>query len=537
MMNGRACNLICFLFCFYLSLDSTGLSQVSNEKYPTGLIFEPANELDKFKITRVFRSHVPPRRDLTSYLPRPGRQMNGSCVGWAIAYAARSLHYAWDNKVAPHLSENIASPAALYNSMYGVTRNDCSLGSNMSVALDFMKEHGVPSLKDFSNNRADQCSRVMDENHFKSAERFRIRDWRLVYPRKNVSDNKEIMITRIREQIAQYRPVPVALFVPDNWHGGFRHKGVYNNIGTYETDTGHAVTLVGYDDNIQAFKLINSWGKNWGDNGYLWISYDALKEILYAAYVMETRSLSPRPKPKPEPEPKPDPLIDDAEIVQNVLDKYECADVFELDEKNKILSAFAQSESDQSRLSSELEGRLDGYEIFTEVAPWPQCEVRITLKNQIANTDGLELSLNDFTPGGPDPQLREQDPLVLKIRTPDYPSYLYVAYLAIDKDGKHEATHLVQSTDVLKQYPPRTEIVLGDGSNDAGSFEIAGPNFGKEMIILIASASPLYEAEREWEEVERDYLSGIRDALIRSVNDKSGRQISAKILTLTTTPK
>ena len=51
--------------------------------------------------------------------------------------------------------------------------------------------------------------------------------------------------------------------------------GVWNgNIGP---DMGryHAMTIVGYDDNIGdgAFLVVNSWGSNWGKNGKFWIKY------------------------------------------------------------------------------------------------------------------------------------------------------------------------------------------------------------------------------------------------------------------------
>ena len=36
----------------------------------------------------------------------------------------------------------------------------------------------------------------------------------------------------------------------------------------------HAICVVGYDDNKKAFKIINSWGDNWGIEGYGYISYD-----------------------------------------------------------------------------------------------------------------------------------------------------------------------------------------------------------------------------------------------------------------------
>lgn len=37
---------------------------------------------------------------------------------------------------------------------------------------------------------------------------------------------------------------------------------------------GHAVTIVGYDDVKQCFKIQNSWGVNWGDNGYFYMPYE-----------------------------------------------------------------------------------------------------------------------------------------------------------------------------------------------------------------------------------------------------------------------
>jgi len=37
---------------------------------------------------------------------------------------------------------------------------------------------------------------------------------------------------------------------------------------------GHAVMAVGYDDNRGVFIVRNSWGKNWGDNGYFYMPYE-----------------------------------------------------------------------------------------------------------------------------------------------------------------------------------------------------------------------------------------------------------------------
>ncbi|MBO9542206.1 C1 family peptidase [bacterium] len=40
---------------------------------------------------------------------------------------------------------------------------------------------------------------------------------------------------------------------------------------------GHAMTMVGYDDAKQAFLVRNSWGKDWGQQGYFYMPYDFFK--------------------------------------------------------------------------------------------------------------------------------------------------------------------------------------------------------------------------------------------------------------------
>jgi C1A family cysteine protease len=37
---------------------------------------------------------------------------------------------------------------------------------------------------------------------------------------------------------------------------------------------GHALCLVGYNDERRELKFINSWGKDWGDHGYGYMPYD-----------------------------------------------------------------------------------------------------------------------------------------------------------------------------------------------------------------------------------------------------------------------
>lgn len=54
------------------------------------------------------------------------------------------------------------------------------------------------------------------------------------------------------------------------------------------TSGGHAMVLVGFDDTTRMFVVRNSWGADWGDHGYCYISYDffthtepALQKTMY----------------------------------------------------------------------------------------------------------------------------------------------------------------------------------------------------------------------------------------------------------------
>src|SRR5205823_6491258 len=51
-------------------------------------------------------------------------------------------------------------------------------------------------------------------------------------------------------------------------------------------DYAHAVTVVGYDDNTQRFKFVNSWGIDWGEDGYGYLTYAFVREFAYFAVAM-----------------------------------------------------------------------------------------------------------------------------------------------------------------------------------------------------------------------------------------------------------
>ena len=43
----------------------------------------------------------------------------------------------------------------------------------------------------------------------------------------------------------------------------------------FRLEGGHAIVIVGWDDNKRAWRIKNSWGTGWGEGGYAWIKYGA----------------------------------------------------------------------------------------------------------------------------------------------------------------------------------------------------------------------------------------------------------------------
>jgi C1A family cysteine protease len=53
----------------------------------------------------------------------------------------------------------------------------------------------------------------------------------------------------------------------------------YPNVNSEQSLGGHAVAIVGYNDNLNGGRFIcrNSWGANWGDRGYFYMPYQVVQ--------------------------------------------------------------------------------------------------------------------------------------------------------------------------------------------------------------------------------------------------------------------
>ncbi|MBC7396932.1 MAG: C1 family peptidase, partial [Bdellovibrionales bacterium] len=64
--------------------------------------------------------------------------------------------------------------------------------------------------------------------------------------------------------------------------------GVYKHV-TGQSLGGHAVSIVGFDDTKKAWLIRNSWGQEWGEAGFAWVSYSDTSGIAEQTWSFEVK--------------------------------------------------------------------------------------------------------------------------------------------------------------------------------------------------------------------------------------------------------
>jgi len=114
--------------------------------------------------------------------------------------------------------------------------------------------------------------------------------------------------SQIKAALANGRPVVGGIAVYEQLMQLTGADSLYNTDAGTDLG-GHAITIVGYDDDRYggAFKVINSWGQGWGDKGFFWMPYDfTARGILSEAYVLEDAENSADIVPVEPTQPEPD---------------------------------------------------------------------------------------------------------------------------------------------------------------------------------------------------------------------------------------
>ena len=233
-------------------------------------------------------SNLPKTTDLSMHLPPVGNQGNqNSCVAWAIAYGAQAYYakkensnWIYTNPTGQLNYANLFSPSFIYNQ---INRGE-DKGSSYIEALNLLKEQGVCTWSSMPYSDVDYRSKPL-QTAIDQAKNFRIeRYFRL--------GERQDLFSDIKEQLANSHPVIASAISDVNYlRGGYGNNPnniyMWKTIGSFDPRLGHAILIVGYDDNLQAFKFLNSYGKTWGNDGFGWISYSIFNGVVKQAFTMK----------------------------------------------------------------------------------------------------------------------------------------------------------------------------------------------------------------------------------------------------------
>lgn len=215
----------------------------------------------------------------SEYLPPVQKQNGNSCVGWAVGYYLRTFQegkeHGWDIMDGNSIDKNrVFSPYFIYNQINGSTDN----GATLQDAGKLLKCVGAATIGDFEEPRGFDVKPSYDV--VRKGYKYRIADFYKLFSR---NDDSKMKINSLKEYLLTGDLPVIGIDAGHSWE-----KPHLNDRGEYIVTMddsyigGHAVVVVGYDDElltpdgIGAFKVLNSWGTEWGDGGYAYVSYEAM---------------------------------------------------------------------------------------------------------------------------------------------------------------------------------------------------------------------------------------------------------------------
>lgn len=111
---------------------------------------------------------------------------------------------------------------------------------------------------------------IPNKNCYKDALKHRGKSWGKLVPNPN-------MIISIKQVLLTNKPVILGMMVYSSFEGKEVEKTGIVPIPDTKNESilgGHCMLIVGYDDKKKLVKVLNSWGSDWGDNGYCYIPYE-----------------------------------------------------------------------------------------------------------------------------------------------------------------------------------------------------------------------------------------------------------------------
>ena len=252
------------------------------EKYENLPNYEP----DK---TQGFASGVLPSKiSYRAYCPPISDQEQlSTCVGWATSYAQLSTQ---QNILMGETNEmrktiRVMDPYFVYAMIRDYSDSWCQQGAYMWEALDVVLNNGS---KPYLTPPWLACNSTYEIDKFALAVAniYSVNKYYALVDKTN-------LVTTLKTLLNNKKVISVGVDITSSFIKGTGVKyGKWTPTQNEQISGAHAMCIVGYDDTKYggSFELMNSYGTEFGDKGFVWISYSDIKKYLNEAYVIELNS-------------------------------------------------------------------------------------------------------------------------------------------------------------------------------------------------------------------------------------------------------
>ena len=210
----------------------------------------------------------------------------GKCVAYALAYA-RTLIYN-RNKRTNDL-KNTFSPGFIYWTAKAEGA-DCFDGLDPVISCNVLLNYGAAKLIDveypnyypFEDKRICYSYPPNWRDDFEKAGKYKLET---VKQLRNVRE--------IKNAVSQGIPCLYGIYTVNSFDNVYGKNLWQPNTGESPRDSEaiHALVVIAYDDSKYggSFLIQNSWGKEWGNHGRIWIKYDDFMEYNVAVFGLQKR--------------------------------------------------------------------------------------------------------------------------------------------------------------------------------------------------------------------------------------------------------
>lgn len=247
--------------------------QVPLSKYNLNYVFSPKDKRDK-RFSAYYKAidptKLPGKVDLSENFGSIFDQGDiGSCVANSVAYCIR-----W---VRQKNNLSVYDPSRLYIYYYGRVIEDVAPTEDSGLYI----RDGYKSVAQYSvcaerNWPYNSKQFHIEPNEYAQQAAKQHRTFTYLAVDQNINELKHCL--------SEGYPISFGFTVFSSFMSATVAKtGIvpYPDVRKEQQMGGHAVTIVGYDDSTQMFKIVNSWSDKWGDNGYFYFPYNFVLNYKY----------------------------------------------------------------------------------------------------------------------------------------------------------------------------------------------------------------------------------------------------------------